>query len=379
MAVAQLKDGRWVCYYRMPVDPATGKSRVKKEYFGRGQAGETAARKRNDELDLKKRRPVAIRSGPSFSECAAHYIANHELAPTTREVCVYELDATIIPALGHRDALGLTYHDMDSFVKKRRADRVKDSSIAREITIIKAILNYAVSVRPPIIPRNPIRDYPNLKVSSAVIMPPTSVEIKNILQNAPAHLQRAITLSYYLGLRPGAVELLSLRWHAVNWENNTILVMSAHKGGPEKRSVPIHDDFKAVLSKWHTADKNTKTGPIVHYHGKPISTFKTAWKSTLQKAKIKRRLRPYDIRHFFITQALESGADIKALSEIVGSSPTTLMRHYQHVSTALHRATVAKIPAIPSSSGDTKYPQKRKAGTKKRPGLTFGNNSRDDK
>ena len=83
-------------------------------------------------------------------------------------------------------------------------------------------------------------------------------------------LRRAITLSYYLGLRPGAIELLSLT----------------------------------------------------------------------------RRLGLYDLRHAFATAALERDSDIKALSEIMGSRPETLMRTYQHVSTKLRKDAVNKIPTL---------------------------------
>ena len=69
-------------------------------------------------------------------------------------------------------------------------------------------------------------------------------------------------------------------------------------------------------------------------------------KSLFYEKSITRRIRPYDLRHNFITQALEAGADIKALSQIVGSRPETIMRHYQHVSRELHRQTVAKIPPL---------------------------------
>ena len=50
--------------------------------------------------------------------------------------------------------------------------------------------------------------------------------------------------------------------------------------------------------------------------------------------------------HYFVTRALEESADIKALAEIVGFRPETLMRHYQHVTQKIHRKTVAKIPKL---------------------------------
>lgn len=167
-------------------------------------------------------------------------------------------------------------------------------------------------------------------------------------------------LSYYLGLRPGAVELLTLNWENVKWDSQSIRVNSAHKGGPEKRDVPIHDDFVDLLRTWWKLDR--KKGPIIHYHGHQIKTIQTSWAGALKRAKIKRRIRPYDMRHYFVTKALEEGADLKPLAEIVGSKPETLMRHYQHVTRNIHRVTVAKIPAINVPN----LPEKRRKKKKKR-------------
>jgi site-specific recombinase XerD len=81
-----------------------------------------------------------------------------------------------------------------------------------------------------------------------------------------------------------------------------------------------------------------------------VNKIATAWASTLERARITRRLRPYDLRHLFVTRAIERGAALKPLAEIVGSRPETLMRFYQHVSAAAHRQTINLIPPAP---GDT--------------------------
>jgi site-specific recombinase XerD len=60
------------------------------------------------------------------------------------------------------------------------------------------------------------------------------------------------------------------------------------------------------------------------------------------------------MRHNFITLALEDGADIKALAEVVGSSPETIIKFYQHVTKKQHRKTVAKIPALNISNSTKK-------------------------
>jgi integrase len=188
-----------------------------------------------------------------------------------------------------------------------------------------------------------MRGYKKPAAFFKIIPPPTAAEISLILDNASDHLRRAILLSYFLGVRPGPIELLSLTWLAVNFENDTIIVTSAHKGSPEKRVVPLHPGLVEKLKTWYKADKN-KTGPIIHFRGRPVTDIRTAWRNALRRAGITRKLRFYDVRHGFATTALENHAHIKALSEIMGSSPSTLVKTYQHVSSQLRKETVSKIP-----------------------------------
>jgi hypothetical protein len=49
-----------------------------------------------------------------------------------------------------------------------------------------------------------------------------------------------------------------LAWRQVDFETRTILVISAKKGGPASRLVPImHDKFFEKLKTWNRLDKNT--------------------------------------------------------------------------------------------------------------------------
>ena len=324
------------------------KSRIKKEYFGRGPDAEKAARKRHDELGLKKRRPARGSRGPKFSELAYSYADNKNFSKNSKDLLSTRLRSNILPHLGNFSGIQIRYQDLDNYVKKRRRDRVKDSTIARELTDIKAILNWSVARQ--LLEFNPIRDYKKPAENNELIIPPDTEEISKILKHASPHLIRVIMLSYYLGLRPGAVELLRITWSNILWESRAVLIKSADKGGPKNRLVPIHDNFLPILSKWHAEDKNI--GYLIHFHGQPIKSIKRAWRGALRRAKIKRRLRPYDLRHHFVTKALEEGADLKALSEVVGSRPETIMKYYQHVTSEVHRKTVAKIPGLPILEND---------------------------
>jgi integrase len=275
----------------------------------------------------------------------------------------------ILAELGPNLAYRITVHRMNQYVEKRlqtvkkRTNKdapktcIKRTTVNREICDIQAILNWAV--QNGYIARNPIAGFKKPKRDDAIIQPPTIAETRALVKHAPDHLARALVLSYYTGLRPGAVELFRIRWNTVDWDEKTIFIESAKKGGRPFRIIPIHKAFFSRLRAWYKKD-DTPGGLIVHYQGRPVTTIKTSWATAKRKAGITRRLRPYDFRHAFATYTLGSGADLKSTSEILGHSRSdTTSKIYQHTDLGLHRKTINKLPPLDipdqadSNSGDS--------------------------
>ena len=359
MAVMQRKDGRWCVYYKVD-------GKKKWEYFGRGPEGEEKARQRDKALGFgEKADPDAV----LFSDVARAYVkakTSGGMNDNSLRMLKIRLEANILPTLGNLVATSITYDDLDRYVDTRKNSvrvrgtdekgrpkkrvGVKLSTINRELTDIKAILNFGVKRRPPMIAFNPVRDYQKPgDADLEIIDPPTVDEADKIMAAASEHLRRAIRLSWFLGLRPGAVELMPLTWTDVNWKAGHVRVESARKGSADRRRarirrVPVIKEFLDEMRTWWEADEKKDDLAIIRYHGKPVKNIHRAWWGALDRAGIKRRIRLYDIRHAFVTRAIESGVDIKALAEVVGSNPATLMKFYQHVTTARHRAAVESIP-----------------------------------
>jgi len=98
-------------------------------------------------------------------------------------------------------------------------------------------------------------------------------------------------------------------------------------------------------------------------------SIKTAWKGCKKRAGIVRWIRLYDLRHAFATEIIAAGADVKAVSDIMGHSTTAMIhRHYQHVLDEQKRKVVEAVPDILSGiqqrdtkqalSGHFSYPDK---------------------
>ena len=363
MAVKENPDGRWYCYYRQD-------GKIKREYFGRGLEGKAAAQRRDLE-PKSSRHPDLASHSPTFQEVAVSYQqAKAAILPKpTQENLYYHLAGVIFPLLGHLPINQIDHRRLDEFVftrlrtiksisirtrngtvKRPAKDgaTIKRTTVHRELSDIRAIINWAVAR--DIIDRSPMIGYEFPTRDDEIITPPSEEEISAILNHAAPHLQRAISLSYYTGLRPGAAELLNIKWSDINWQHETIMIRAAQKGGKPTRTIPLHPELTLLLKAWQ---KPKQSDHIIEYDGRPVLKLKTSWDSAKKKAGITRRLRMYDIRHGFVTALLEGGADLKTVAELIGDRPETMVKHYQHVTGQLRRQTILQLPTL----GNTVLPE----------------------
>jgi len=350
----QLKDGRWIVQWR----DKTKKSGYSRKYFGRGIEGERAAVEYEKSLGIREytKRPVETKS-PTFGELVDAYCLA-KLARTeksTQDNLKYKINGVYLPEFDTVKANSMNPARIDRFVKKRLNAGKKRTTIHRELSDIRAILNWAAAPERQHILVNPMAGYKLPERDDAIIYPATEEEINKILDKAAGHVQRAILTSYYSGLRPGMAELTYLQWSSIDWDRKTVTITSAKKRGPRIRVVPIHEEFWECLCQWYEEDiawKNefkAESVPeyIVHYRGQPVKRIIKAFNRAKTAAGIKRRLPPYAFRHTFATAILEDGGDLKTLSQMIGHSRTeTTMKHYQHISKELSEKTIGKLPGL---------------------------------
>jgi integrase len=363
MSIHQLTDGRWFVQYPDKLRPG----KKKRKYFGREPDAEEKAKAFNDSLKLGRQGRKKPKDHSAYFMDLVNEYAQGRLAhiqDSTLDNFMWKMEGVILPVFKHTRAMNMTPKKIDAYVKnrltksrtinqttktgairKRTIQPVKKTTVHREVSDIQAVLNW--SVRRRLIAFNPLDKYEMPKRDDEIILYPSESEINAILKHSPERLTRAISISYYTGLRPGQRELYSMRWHHVDFQANTIIVKSAKKGSKYKfRIVPVHPEFISVLKQWYDED-DKPNGAIIHYRGKAVKSLKRAFATAKKNAKITRRLRMYDIRHAFASLLLKNKADLKSTSELLGHSRTdTTTRIYQHTDFRMHQDAVGKLPAL---------------------------------
>lgn len=248
-----------------------------------------------------------------------------------------KLQHTDINAIGREEILPLLNADLQS--------HVKPATVRNRFSVFRAVLRWAAEqgFRGPVdFPRLPAANYEKF-------VPPTPEELAAISAVAAPHIQRIIVLGSQCGVRIGASELLQLTWKDVDMQRGVLLIHGSKKNKNALwREVPIREQLLPVFEQWRKDDEVLGATHIVHFRGKPITAFGPAWRRTLQRAGITRRIRPYDLRHAFATEAIAAGIDVGTVASLMGhSSPTMIFNHYQFVMTSQKRSAVEALPQIP--------------------------------
>lgn len=264
----------------------------------------------------------------------------------TSKAMNWQMDSMRYPLqmLGARPLASITKKDLESLKEEMLAMPVKPVTTRGRLSVLRTVLRWAADrgycgeIR---FPRLPPAHYEHF-------VPPTPEELRALIASAAPHVVRVIVLGAQMGIRVGPSELLRLRWDDVDFAQAIIRVNAAKKNPHAPwREVPIRQDLLGVFVHWHEEDTAAGMEWLIHYKGKPVESIKTAWEATLRRAGITRRIRPYDLRHAFATEAIAAGVDVGTVAKLMGhSTPTMILTHYQHVKDVQKRSAVEALPGL---------------------------------
>ncbi len=178
----------------------------------------------------------------------------------------------------------------------------------------------------------------------------TLEDTKRIMDKALPHVRWAMEVAFNLGVRPGPCELFNLKWEDVDFDKKRVHVYASKTN--THRYVPISDAFLARLK---SMKELSQTEYLIDYKGKPVKSIKKAFSKAVKEAGITYRVKMYDLRHNFATFLMNKGADLAAVSKLMGHSrtSTTANRYYESRSDEIVRAA-ALLPDINFSESGTK-------------------------
>jgi site-specific recombinase XerD len=137
---------------------------------------------------------------------------------------------------------------------------------------------------------------------------------------------------YSAGLR--ASELVALDWPAIDF-NLGVARVERGKGG-KQRIVPVGDEALDALDRYRKQWRRARVDEaavFLNARGRRLSVRSVGriLNRCLRAAAVATKASPHALRHSFATHLLESGADLRAIQEMLGHASISTTQRYTHL------------------------------------------------
>ena len=304
----------------------------------------------------------------TFGEWMDFWYQNYskpKLRPTTQAGYENAIYNHIIPALGATSLSELGTNDLQQFYTELKkngrlirtelyGEGVSDRTVWSCHTRIRTALDRAVQdglirINPAADCKLPPQDTKEMKLLSREEMQ------RFLIQAKEEGYYELFLLELATGLRRG--EVLALQWDDLDFNTGAMriqrqvyrangeLVVSAPKTKAALRTIILPPVLAGVLEEYRQQVSSRWMFPSPAKEDSPLdpATVRKRLQTILEHAGC-RKVRFHDLRHLFVTTALENGMDVKTLSTIIGHVSTkTTLNVYTHVTDAMRQTAAAKI------------------------------------
>lgn len=285
---------------------------------GRRFRGSTGKKTRREALGQERRIRGGIEAGEADSDwtlgqATGTYWEHHAACLPSAYNIEYQIE-NLLAGLGKsKPMFRLSNADITKYISMRRG-QVSNSSVNRELTLLRAILTYAKDAWDQSIPRIRWKRH-RLKEPPGRDRFLTTAEYQSLIDNAHEKLKPIIIFAVSTGLRKS--NILHLAWSQVDMEARLVRVMLK---GNRRHVVEIEGAALAMLGamKKQEGDVFERTN------------FRRRWRNAVSDAKLS-DLRFHDLRHTFASWARMNGADLVDIKDALGHSDIGMTVRYAHI------------------------------------------------
>ena len=222
----------------------------------------------------------------------------------------------------------ITLDDIYSFRKKlktyqnKKGEPVSDSTLNRYISILSAMMNYAVDSK--LIKDNPCRCVKKLRENTPkpkTLKPNEEKILFDLFTNKSAHLLPIVVCALHTGARLS--EILNLKWENIDLDKRMMYIIRTKNGEP--RDIPI----SITLQRHFNQLRQNSITEFIFVNPKTKQPYKTiygAYKRACKKAGIE-GLKFHELRHTAGTRMIEK-VDIRTVQEILGHQSVITTQRY---------------------------------------------------
>lgn len=237
----------------------------------------------------------------------------------------------LLPFFGPLRAAEFSSDHVKRYKKLRLKEKAQNSTINRELAVLKRVFKLALDSDPPKIARAPY--IPMLVEDNVRTGFLEHDQYLRFREKLPEELRALLVVAYHLGTRSG--ELKRIQWTQVDLEAREIRLDPGTTKNRDGRTAPIYGEMYEWLKiAKETRDQNFPACPwVFHRRGKPIKNFRKAWDKARQAAGVE-DLNPHDLRRTAARQMRRAGVPDKIIMQVVGWKTRAMLDRYDIVSQA---------------------------------------------
>lgn len=368
--IRKRKDGRWEGRYKKGRKP-NGDIKYGSVY---GKTYKEAKEKLNIVKVKYNFENKVVNKDMLFSDILSLWLANNRIKNkgATESKYLNVIETHILPELGGVKMSQLTAPRINSFLlaKKEngRIDKtgsLSESYISTMTLIIDSSVSFAASeqlceplrtkIYKPVIP----------KTKAFALTLEKQQQLENYLKMNMDYSKVGVLISLHAGLRIG--EICALRWNDIDLRARVLhvrhtvsrirndepegtkykMILETPKTEASIRDIPLTPYLTTVLSILKRASQTPFVISLSDSFVNP-RTFENRYKKMLKECKLE-VFNYHVLRHTFATRCIESGMDLKSLSEMLGHSDISFtMKKYVHPSLEIKRVQIEKMTQLAS-------------------------------
>jgi len=230
-----------------------------------------------------------------------------------------------------------TFRAVQDFVDEQ-IEKVSSGSVARDVAILKAILNKARrEERTDFVP-----NFPRVKGSKPRNRWLTIDEETRLVEHATPHLKHLIRFAVDTGGRKS--EILGLDWRDVDLAQKRVTFRDTKNG--EDRTIRLCQRAEATLRVLGPKSRGT----VFTFRGHPIKSLKTSWATACAGAGIE-DLRFHDLRHTFASRLVQSGVPLYEVMSLTGHKSLEMVQRYAHLAPDYQERAIHALDQFGHNSG----------------------------
>jgi integrase len=255
------------------------------------------------------------------------------------------------PAFGHLRAVDFTSSDVKRYVSNRRSQKAEDSTINRELAVLRRALNLGVQCDPPKVARAiKILRLDEDNVRTGFLEHDQYIRLRDEL---PERVKLLFVIGYHTGIRAG--ELRKIEWKQVDLAAREIRLDGPQTKNKRPRTVPIYGEMLEWLTMARQArDQQFPACKWVFSHlGRPLGDVRKQWEPACKRAGVQGLLF-HDLRRSAVRSMERAGIPRKVAMAISGHLTEAVYRRYDIVNKQDMKNAAAKLEQYLADQAQTK-------------------------